>query len=295
MPFRGHLTEENLESINETYAGIRTFTIQLGLRYDHGENETKDVVNSLKGIIGKRVKREFTFEDIELMKEFIGIFTKNYMRTFLKIINTVEIISKYIPENRDRLSSTKTGLEYIREIANMVELSDLVKDQKLKEELIGINTDIQCTVPRAISFTSAMYTLGAPPEFIGIVRGLKEVEEKYGSEGIQKLLCYYPQLKKDLVFACKYVNVKISKGIIEETARLEYQEDFDLACKILNIQKEDAEINEDEFYHTLLKSIRPIILHLIGKQKDLFDDGDEEKKILNEWIVKMGKIRGSLG
>ena len=140
-----------------------------------------------------------------------------------------------------------------------------------------------------------MYTLGAPPEFIGVGRGLKEVEEKYGREGIEKLLCFYPQLIKDLGFASRYVNVKISKGIINETARLQYQEDFDLACEMLNIQKEDAEINEDEFYHTLLKSIRPIILHLIGKQKDLFDDGEEERKILNEWIVKMGKIRGSLG
>lgn len=109
------------------------------------------------------------------------------------------------------------------------------------------------------------------------------------------MLCFYPQLGKDLAFASKYVNVKISKGIIDETARMEYQEDFDLACKFLSIHKEDAEINEDEFYHTLLKSIRPIILHLIGKQKDLFDDGEEEQKILNEWIVKMGKIRGSLG
>jgi len=295
LPFRGHFTEENLESIYETYAGIRTFTIQSGIRYDHGEAKTKAVINNLKENIGKRTKREFALEDIELMKEFIGIFTKNYMRTFLEIINTVEFISKYIPKNRDRLSSTKTGLEYIREIANMEEISNLVKDKKLKEELIGINTDIQCSVPRSISFTAAMYTLGAPPEFIGVGRGLKEVEEKYGREGIEKLLCFYPQLIKDLGFASKYVNVKISKGIIDETTRLQYQEDFDLACEMLNIQKEDAEINEDEFYHTLLKSIRPIILHLIGKQKDLFDDGEEERKILNERIVKMGKIRGSLG
>ncbi len=42
-------------------------------------------------------------------------------------------------------------------------------------------------------------------------------------------------------------------------------------------------------------SARPIILHLIGKQKDLFDDIEEEQKILREWIIKMGKIRGSLG
>ncbi|PKM93156.1 MAG: phosphoenolpyruvate carboxylase [Firmicutes bacterium HGW-Firmicutes-1] len=295
LPFRGHFTEENLESIYETYSGIRTFTIQSGLRYDHGEGETKEVINNLKENIGKQTKREIAVEDIDLMKEFIGIFTKNYMRTFLKIINTVEFISKYIPKNRDRLSSTKTGLEYIREIADMEEVSNLVKDKKLKEELIGINTNIQCSVPRAISFTAAMYTLGAPPEFIGVGRGLKDVVEKYGDVGIEKLLCFYPQLIKDLVFASKYVNVKISKGIIDETARLEYQEDYELACKILNIQKEDAEINEDEFYHTLLKSIRPIILHLIGKQNDLFNDGEEERKILNEWIVKMGKIRGSLG
>jgi len=295
LPFRGHFTEENLDSIYETYAGIRTFTIQSGLRYDHGEVKTKAAVSNLKANMEKQSRKNFAFEDIELMKEYIGIFTKYYIGTFLKIINTVESISKYIPKNRDRLSSTKTGLEYIREIANMEEISDLVKDEKLKEELLRINTDLQCSVPRAISFTSAMYTLGAPPEFIGVGRGLKEVEDKYGKEGVEKLLNFYPQIKTDLVFASKYVNIKISKGIIDETARLEYQEDFNLACKVLDIQNGVDDINEDEFYHTLLKSTRPIILHLIGKQKDMFDDGEEEKKILKEWIVKMGKIRGSLG
>lgn len=295
LPFRGHFTVENVDAIYETYAGIRTFTIQSGIRYDHGEAKTKALVNHLKENIEKKAKREFTFEDIELMKEFIGIFTKHYMTTFLKAINTVEQIANCIPKNRDRLSSTKTGLEYIREIANMEEISNLVKDKTLKEELLDINTDIQCSVPRAISFTAAMYTLGLPPEFIGVGRGLKETEVRYGKEGIEKIIHFYPQLKKDLEFASKYVNVKISKGIIDETARLEYQEDFELACELLDIKKEDEEINEDEFYHTLLKSIRPVILHMIGKQKDLFDDGEEEKKILNEWIIKMGKIRGSLG
>ena len=295
LPFRGHFTEENLDAIYNTYAGIKTFTIQSGLRYDHGEAKTKAVVNSLKENIEKQAPRTLTVEDIALMKEYIGIFTKHYMGTFLKIINTVEIISQYIPKNRDRLSRTKTGLEYIREIADMQQISDLVKDETLKEELMDINTNIQCSVPRAISFTSSMYTLGIPPEFIGVGRGLKELEDKYGKAGIEKLLYFYPQLKNDLAFAAKYVNVKVSEEIIDETARLEYQEDFHTACQVLDIQIDDAPANGDKFYHTLLKSTRPIILHLIGKQKDLFEDGEEEQKIMKEWIVKMGKIRGSLG
>lgn len=239
--------------------------------------------------------RSFTNEDIDLMKEFIGISTKHYMKTFLKSILTVESISKFMPKNRDRLSSSRTGLEYIREIACMQELSELVKDPELKRDLLEIDTDVQCTVPRAISFTAAMYTLGLPPEFIGIGRSLKDIQEKYGDEGIEKLLLYYPLLKNDLMFASKYVNIKIAKGILDESARQEYQEDFEQACAILNISVLDDEVNEDEFYQTLLKSIRPILMHLLGKNKDLFNDGEEEKKILNEWIVKMGKIRGSLG
>ncbi|MGH4050546.1 MAG: phosphoenolpyruvate carboxylase [Clostridium sp.] len=291
LPFRGHFTEENIDNIYETYAGIKTFTIQSGLRYDHGEEKTKEVVNNLKSNVEKHEARKFSHEDMELIKEFIGIFTKYYTETFIKIVDTIEFIAKYIPKNRDRLSSTKTGLEYVREVANMIEIAELVKDEKLKEDLLSINTDIHCSVPRAISFTASLYTIGAPPEFIGVGRGLKEVEDKYGKEGIKKLLDFYPQIKIDLLFAAKYVNLKVSKGIMPENARIEYKEDFILASKILDIQSYD----EDEFYHTLLKSTRPIILHLIGKQKDIFNDGEEEQKILHEWIVKMGKIRGSLG
>lgn len=295
LPFRGHLTEANLDNLLKNYSGISTFTIQSGLRYDHGEENTKRVVEKLKNSDYRFKSRCFEAEDIELMQEFIGISTKYYMKTFLKTIEIVEKISKYIPKNRDRLSSTKTGLEYIREIACMEDVANLVSDLALKNELLDINTDIPCAVPRAISFTAAMYTLGLPPEFLGTGRCLNEIITKYGKTGVDKLLQYYPQLYSDITFALKFVNPKVSKGIINESARQEYMQDVDLVCKILNICSEFDEANEDVFYHTLLKSIRPILLHLIGKQDDLISDSEEEKRILNEWIVKMGKIRGSLG
>ena len=295
LPFRGHLTEANIDSMMKNYAGIHTFTIQSGLRYDYGENCTKTVVEKLRDN-PYRVKTEaYEAEDIELMQEFIGISTKYYMQTFLKAIESVERISEFIPKNRDRLSSAKTGLEYIREIACLHEVADLVKDETLKKELREINTDIQCMVPRAISFTAAMYTMGMPPEFIGTGRCLNEILDKYGRAGINKLLKFYPQILDDIKFALKFVNTKVSKGIIPEEARQEYIEDVDLVCRILDISNEFDEANEDMFYHTLLMSIRPILLHLIGKQVDLISDSEEEKRILNEWIIKMGKIRGSLG
>lgn len=295
LPFRGHLTLENIDSMYTTYAGIKTYTIQSGLRYDHGDLKTKAVVNSLKDNIHVDLKRHFSLSDIDQMKEYIGIFTKYYMISFIKFINTVEMISQTIPKNRDRLASTKTGLEYIREVANLVEIANLVKNNALKKSLLEIDTNIHCTVPRAISFTAVMYTLGLPPEFIGVGRGLKEILSLYGKEGIEQLLIFYPQLKKDLIFASKYLNTRVSRGIVDERVRLEYIEDYDLSCEILEIRKVENDMNEDEFYHTLLKSTRPIILHLMGRQKDLFEDSKEEQKILNEWIVKMGKIRGSLG
>lgn len=295
LPFRGHLTEENLDTMLKNYAGVRTYTIQSGLRYDHGTEATITIVKRIEKEAPILEARSFSLEEIELMQEWIGIATKHYLGTFLKVIGVVEIIAQYMPKNRDRLSSSKTGMEYIREIACMEEIAALVKGDKLKEELLSIDTNVQCTVPRAISFTAAMYTLGMPPEFIGVGRSLKEIQIIYGEAGIEQLLGFYPQLTEDLHFASRFVNLSIGKGILDEESRKEYQEDFELACGILEIPIEGNEQKEEEFYHTLLKSISPILLHIIGKNKGLFEDSGEETKILNEWIVKMGKIRGSLG
>lgn len=293
LPFRGHLTEENVDNMFKTYAGIKTFTIQSGLKYDHGFEKTKSVVNKLKANDYMEHFKIISDEDMDLMKEFIGIFSKYYIDIFTRSIKDIDSIGKFIPKNRDRLASSKSGLQYVREAIDITEIVELVKDKKLKEELLSLNTDVNCSVPRAITFTASMYTLGLTPEFMGVGRGLKEIKEKYGQEGVEKVIEFFPQIKSDLIFAAKYTNTKISKGIVNEEARKIYKKDFALACDMLGILSEDY--SEEEFYHTLLKSIRPILLHLIGKEEELFNDADEEMKILKEWIVKLGKLRGSLG
>ncbi|KRQ86372.1 Phosphoenolpyruvate carboxylase [Caloramator mitchellensis] len=295
LPFRGQLTLENLDNFLKTYSGVKTITIQSALRYDHGFEKTQKLVEYLKTNIDKYQPKKFTSEDINLIYDFIGIFTKHYLQSFIKIAETVSNISLFIPKNRDRLAASKKGLSYHREFVDMRRFIEIINDDKLKKELLEIDTNLSTSIPRAITFTASMYSIGMPPEFLGTGRALIEIKSKYGEWAIEKIMEFYPQIKSDFEFASRYANPSVSKRILSDDIRKEYEVDFELTNKILNLNF-DLESNiENNFYHTLLKTARPILLHLLGKESQILDNNCQEYNILKELLIKMGSIRGGLG
>lgn len=295
LPFRGQLTYENIDNFLKTYSGVKTITVQSALRYDHGFEKTQRLVEFINDNLDKYEVRNFTEEDIDLMLDYIGIFTKHYLSSFIKIADTVSNISLFIPKNRDRLAASKKGLSYHREFVDMNKLIELIKDSETKNELLAINTNINTSIPRAITFTASMYTIGMPPEFLGAGRALSEIKNKYGDFGIKKLYEFYPQINSDFEFAAKYTNPSISKRIFPDEIRKEFEIDFELTNKLLNLNI-DLESNiENNFYHTLLKTARPILLHLLGKESQILDNNCQEYNILKELLIKLGSIRGGLG
>lgn len=295
LPFRGQLTNENREKFLKTYAGVRTSTIQSALRYDHELDKAKDLIGYINENASKNEREDYSKEDIELMLNMMGIATKHYLKAFTNIIEVVSNVALLLPKNRDRLAASRKGLSYSREFVDLKKFAEFVVDQNIKNELLDIDTNVNVSIPRAITFTAAMYTIGMPPELIGTGKALYEIKEKYGQEGIEKLLRFYPQLKEDMLFALKYANPAILKRFVSDEIRQDFKNEIALINELLELNFDLDENIENEYYHTLLKTARPMILHILGKEDQILDNNSQEYSIVKELITKMGVIRGGLG
>ena len=175
LPFRGHLSPENVENFVEEYEGVSTTTIQSALRYDYPTNDVKKVISYLNKNLGKESPKKLTEEEGQTIKNIIRKFSDAYLHSIETLSPIIERIAKYVPSRRAR---------------------------KLHIGLFGYSRKIgSISLPRAIPFTAALYTLGAPPELLGLEAAVELTEDESSV-----LNQNYLHLKTSLQKAAGYVS-----------------------------------------------------------------------------------------
>jgi len=257
LPFRGHLTPENIENFLKEYSGIKTVTVQSALRYDYPKEKVKRLIRHLRAEIPKTQPTIFDEKDVESMVKMIQLATRSYRKHLAKLMDIIVRISKFIPNQRDRLSID----------------SDVKYGRTLNEHKPYL-------LPRVIKTTAAFYTIGLPPEFLGVGAFL----EKLTSKQLQFLREHYLGLTSDLKKAGKFLNFKVaSKFIGSHVSRL-LEKDVEKTKRILKL-----EIEPDENYTTFLLLLEPYLAALLKGPNSSVAEGSRKL------IIHLGLLRKSLG
>ncbi|MGC9073324.1 MAG: phosphoenolpyruvate carboxylase [Caldisericum sp.] len=168
-PFRGNLKPNNVIKIADEYRSVHTYTIQSAFKYDYPVNEVVEGIKQLKGIIPtnpKEIDEEYVFD-------FFNRASKTYLEHIENLAPVINKVAKHIPARRKR--KLHIGLfGYARENA------------KVK-------------LPRAITFTGSLYSVGVPPEILEL-----EAIEK---DDYFKIKSLYQNFENDIKDALTFANI----------------------------------------------------------------------------------------
>ncbi len=266
LPFRGHLGPDAVREFADTYRWFYTVTIQSGIRFDMGPQAVREVLTNLEDKVG-RTPRIFSVEEEYIIKKVCKVFTAEYLRFVVRVVDKILIINSFIPKRRDRLDVTK----YSRSIQE----SALFSEEK---EIIEYVEDRNIILPRAINFTAALYTIGIPPTIIGLGRALRKIEQLFPEYVIELILREVsPILQKDLQFDLALVDVDIARKYLDN--------------KAFKLLLDDLEEIRNRF------SIEPYSEDWVEKHRQLiylfYKNFGREESV--KYLIEAGIVRGSLG
>jgi phosphoenolpyruvate carboxylase len=255
LPFRGGINPESVEDFVNEYKGIKTTTIQSAFRYDYTLEQSKEAIAKLKKLLPKNEAVIIDEKDEKKLRGGIAVFEKYYKSTIENIADTINKVAAFIPKRRERVQHVG---------------------------LFGYSRGVgKVKLPRAITFTASLYSLGIPPELIGTGRSIRYAQENGLIEVVEKT---YINLKSDLQKAGKYLNREnLAELAKENSAWKDIQSDIESIEGYLGTKLEPKNVAERE--HELLT------LKIFDKLVRQVPDIDE----LQDLIVQAAKIRKSLG
>lgn len=137
-PFRGNLKPNNVEAIMEEYPSVHTFTVQSAFKYDYSHDQVRNGIQKINEASRQRAHEL----DQERAKDIIQRCSTEYRRQLTKLAPVIWEASNFVPRRRKR---------------------------KLHIGLFGYSRSMEgVKLPRAIGFCCALYSLGLPPELLGL-------------------------------------------------------------------------------------------------------------------------------
>lgn len=250
LPFRGSCSPDHIKEFIGEYQGVSTVTVQSAFRYDYPLKQVKSAIKTLQRELPNSKPRIFSERDKEILHTIVRRAERQYRESITGISNDMFRITPFIPRRRER---------------------------RLHIGLLGYSRSIgKKEFPRAITFTAAMYSLGVPPELIGIGKTLRSLSKGEG-EIVHEV---YRYMEHDIKRAGHYLNT-------------ENLDQFAKRSKAWREIKEDIEFIQDYFGTTLEPKNTNHFLHR-NTTSDIYYLSRQRKDI-SIAILKAGKLRKSLG
>ncbi|MXX52594.1 MAG: phosphoenolpyruvate carboxylase, partial [Dehalococcoidia bacterium] len=170
-PFRGHLGPTNVERSLAEYPSAQTFTVQSAFKYDYDRDTVRDGIARILA----HERTEPVFIDQDRAKEIIDKSTEEYQARVRDLTGVITSVSAHVPRRRER---------------------------KMHVGLFGYGRSLDgvggVTLPRAIGFAASLYSIGVPPELLGLAC-LDESDLEFIRD-------VYPNMDEDLSVALSFTN-----------------------------------------------------------------------------------------
>ncbi len=226
LPFRGGLNPLSIKEFDMEYPGVTTITIQSAFRYDYPLSKVKKAIEYHNQKPAGKSQIVLKTDRKKLM-HIIKIFEEEYQSVLNKIFPDLKFVFSAFPRRRER--HLHIGLlSYGRKTGKM-------------------------TLPRAITFTGSFYSLGIPPEFLGII-GFAKLKQG----DLSLLNKYYRNYVSNLRESGKFLNWRNLKNLSHKNKNWENVEKGILeAEKMLKIKfgpRNEKELLHSQFTSELLRS-----------------------------------------
>jgi phosphoenolpyruvate carboxylase len=215
-PFRGHLSPDNVDNFLQEYRGLSTVTIQSAFRYDYPHEQVKECIKTLNQNLPNSDPEIIDQTELSALLGILRKFREQYEKQIQEFAPFINSVAAFVPQRRAR---------------------------KLHIGLFGYSRCVAgVCLPRAISFATALYSVGLPPEFIG----MKTLNQLNNNEW-ELLKKHYLKMEHDLNLVGEYVsweNINMLTEMSQKVAQTANMNHEKLRNSLENISKDLKTVEE---------------------------------------------------